>query len=149
MKNKKKGFTLVELLVVIAILAILATVTIVGYTSFIQKANESKAENEAIQIEQYIKSALVLDESVYIKKTDDYYIVCTRVGNDYKVSKTKTAPAGATQITEIPQNLVNGLEYMDVGGLTYTSDKGVTKIIKPYTSVDPIPEPKPEPEAPP
>ena len=29
--KKKKGFTLVELLVVIAILAILATVTVVGY----------------------------------------------------------------------------------------------------------------------
>ena len=30
-KNNKKGFTLVELLVVIAILAILATVTVVGF----------------------------------------------------------------------------------------------------------------------
>ena len=142
MKNTKKGFTLVELLVVIAILAILATITIVGYTSFINRANESKAENEAVQIEQYIKSALMLDENVYIKKTDDYYIVCTRVGNDYVVSKTETAPARATQITEIPQNLVNGLEYIDVGGLTYTSDEGTVIVIKIPTSVEPEPEPE-------
>ncbi|MGM9631905.1 MAG: prepilin-type N-terminal cleavage/methylation domain-containing protein [Eubacteriales bacterium] len=39
--TKKKAFTLVELLIVIAILAILATVSIIGYTSFIDRANES------------------------------------------------------------------------------------------------------------
>ena len=50
MKNTKKGFTLVELLVVIAILAILASVAVVGYTSFIKKANDSKAETELHQI---------------------------------------------------------------------------------------------------
>ena len=47
MKNTKKGFTLVELLVVIAIVAILATVAIVGYTSFIDKANTS-ADQQAV-----------------------------------------------------------------------------------------------------
>ena len=41
MKNTKKGFTLVELLVVIAIVAILATVAIIGYTSFMDKADLS------------------------------------------------------------------------------------------------------------
>lgn len=39
--KSKKGFTLVELLIVIAIVAILATVSIIGYTSFIDKANQS------------------------------------------------------------------------------------------------------------
>ena len=41
MKNSKKGFTLVELLVVIAIVAILSTVAIIGYTSFMKKADLS------------------------------------------------------------------------------------------------------------
>lgn len=36
--KKNKGFTLVELLVVIAILAVMATVSIVGYSKFINKA---------------------------------------------------------------------------------------------------------------
>ena len=34
----KKGFTLTELLVVIAILAVLSTITVIGYTHFIKKA---------------------------------------------------------------------------------------------------------------
>ena len=43
MKNKKtkKGFTLVELLVVITILAVLATVSVIGYRSFTKKAQIS------------------------------------------------------------------------------------------------------------
>ena len=50
---KTKGFTLVELLVVIAILAILATVSVVGYTSFINRANNSVAASELVQIRDY------------------------------------------------------------------------------------------------
>ena len=53
MRNTKKGFTLVELLVVIAILAILATVSVVGYTSFINRANESTAQQELVQLRDY------------------------------------------------------------------------------------------------
>ena len=54
MRNTKKGFTLVELLVVIAILAILATVSVVGYTSFIDRANDSVAQQELTQIRDYV-----------------------------------------------------------------------------------------------
>ncbi|MBR3845768.1 MAG: prepilin-type N-terminal cleavage/methylation domain-containing protein [Clostridia bacterium] len=53
MRNTKKGFTLVELLVVIAILAVLATVSVVGYTSFINRANESTAQQELVQLRDY------------------------------------------------------------------------------------------------
>ena len=53
MNNTKKGFTLVELLVVIAILAILATVSVVGYTSFINRANNSVAQQELTQLRDY------------------------------------------------------------------------------------------------
>lgn len=51
--NTKKGFTLVELLVVIAILAILATVSVVGYTSFINRANNSAAQQELTQVRDF------------------------------------------------------------------------------------------------
>ncbi len=53
MKRTKNGFTLVELLVVIAILAILATVSVVGYTNFINRANDSVAQQELTQIRDY------------------------------------------------------------------------------------------------
>ena len=58
MKNTKKGFTLVELLVVIAILAILSTVAVVGYTSFIDNAKEQKVETELAQV----KTSVLADD---------------------------------------------------------------------------------------
>ncbi len=61
MKNNKKGFTLVELLVVIAILAILATVTIVGYTVFVNKANDAKAKTELQEIVRYVNTEFADD----------------------------------------------------------------------------------------
>ncbi len=50
MKNTKKGFTLVELLVVIAIVAILAAVSVVGYTAFINNAHESNDRTLVVQL---------------------------------------------------------------------------------------------------
>ena len=48
MKNaKKKGFTIVELVIVIAVIAILAAVMIPTFTNVVDKANESKAMQEA------------------------------------------------------------------------------------------------------
>ena len=57
MKNTKKGFTLVELLVVIAIVAILATVAIIGYTSFVKKADESADISAIRQINTVLEAS--------------------------------------------------------------------------------------------
>ena len=59
MKHSKKGFTLVELLVVIAILAILATVSVVGYTSFIAKANLSNDQSAIAQANIALQAAAI------------------------------------------------------------------------------------------
>lgn len=70
MKNmKKKGFTLVELLVVIAIVAILATVTVIGYTSFINKANMS-ADQQAVTQMNTILEAAQAGESLIVEGDD-------------------------------------------------------------------------------
>ena len=53
-KNTKKGFTLVELLVVIAILAILASVAVVGYTAFVDQANNNAALQELTMLRNYM-----------------------------------------------------------------------------------------------
>ena len=45
--NKKKGFTLVELVIVIAVIAILAGVMIATFSNVVEKANASKAFQEA------------------------------------------------------------------------------------------------------
>ena len=60
MKNRK-GFTLVELLVVIAIIAILATVAIIGYTSFIKKAELSADQTAVTQLNKMLEGEEALD----------------------------------------------------------------------------------------
>ena len=59
MKNTKKGFTLVELLVVIAIVAILATVAIIGYTSFMKKADLSNDQSAIAQMNTALQASAV------------------------------------------------------------------------------------------
>lgn len=56
--KKKSGFTIIELLVVMSIIAILTTVTIVGYMSFIEKAHRSNDE----QLVSNLNSVLILEE---------------------------------------------------------------------------------------
>ena len=67
-KRIKKGFTLVELLVVIAILAILASVTVVGYSAFTQKAKDSVAQQELTQIHNYLYAEDINNEKITFTK---------------------------------------------------------------------------------
>lgn len=63
MKNKKakKGFTLVELLVVITILAVLATVSVIGYKSFTKKAQISNDISLTTQMNTILQANQVRD----------------------------------------------------------------------------------------
>ena len=73
MKNTKKAFTLVELLVVIAILAVLASVSIIGYTAFTKKAVQNNALNELAQAKTLVVAeATEKDSFVLTDGTNDY-----------------------------------------------------------------------------
>ena len=91
MQKKKKGFTLVELLVVIAILAILASVSVVGYLSFTKKANQSADEQAVTQMNTVLEAVNVND------KVDDIIQVFSILGEqglsakDYKPLTANTA----------------------------------------------------------
>lgn len=65
MKNTRKGFTLVELLVVIAIIAILITVATMGYSSFIDKSNQSVDFQLVTQMNIALTASSVESRPVY------------------------------------------------------------------------------------
>lgn len=67
MSNKRrtrKGFTLVELLVTIAILAVLATVSVVGYTSFIERAAVSNDEALVAQLNHFMFAYSIENDAI-------------------------------------------------------------------------------------
>ena len=96
-KQQKKAFTLVELLVVIAILAILSTVAVVGYTSFIKKSAVSNDENLAEQLNRYLDALkadstgefynATIDETNFAALIDE--ITTNGLGGDIEASAAK------------------------------------------------------------
>lgn len=136
MKKTQKGFTLVELLVVIAILAIFATVSVVGYTSFIEKANVSNAQTEAHQIKTAITSALIIPGEEYTIAT----ITERREGTTSTENASSTADTDAIYTIKVTIKLEDNKyivtnmpsEGIDLDADNVTSDfkglKGTLKI---------------------
>ena len=67
--RKRKAFTVVKLLVVIPMLAILAIVSVVGYTAFIKKSHDSNAITEAQNV-----YTLYMGEHLFNEKTLEFMI---------------------------------------------------------------------------
>ncbi len=67
---KVKGFTLVELIVVIAIVAILASVSIVGFSKYIASARWSNDTNTAAQMDDIIAYHMVGHDNVVLDAYD-------------------------------------------------------------------------------
>lgn len=81
--NKKKGFTLVELVIVIAVIAILAGVMIATFSNVVEKANASKAFQEAkSRIDAAYINCLTEEKSVdYVLVGTDGSVVFYAEGN--------------------------------------------------------------------
>ena len=115
-KRIKKGFTLVELLVVIAILAILASVTVVGYSAFTQKAKDSVAQQELTQIHNYLYAEDI--------NNDDFAF--TKNGIEFADGKDETVLTaiitaegsfkGTLSFTEDANGNVTALKYVTADG---------------------------------
>ena len=146
-KQNKKGFTLVELLVVIAILSILATVSVVGYSQFTEKAKKSNDETELHQIALIVESQLIDgEETVVVPCTLDhahdtgcngytvYYRCEGNVVKAYTVLPTSTNTTGtvatADQVTVSLKQLCGEENAALVAGdnLTVSLEAGVLSL---------------------
>ena len=99
-KTNRKGFTIVELVIVIAVIAILAAVLIPTFAGMIDKANDSKAlQNATNVLKAYIADNAATDEDVdlYILVDTTYFDV-----TDGKLNKDPldTAPTVTGLTTE-------------------------------------------------
>lgn len=65
--GKQSGFTLVELVVVIGILAILSSVSIVGYNQFITNARTSRARTELTIVQRLVEAQYYADSYDYLE----------------------------------------------------------------------------------
>ena len=109
-KTNNKGFTLVELIVVIAIIAILATVAVIGYNKFIDRANQSKVNQELAQAENVLRAEAVETVTVSL---DDVFIV----KDDVTVHPTLVMSLDGSQIKftftdAIPENVQDLLDKL-------------------------------------
>ena len=79
--KKTGGFTLVELIIVIAILAILSSVAVAGYSSYITKANDSAVESWAGNVKTHATlanaqtGAITSVQFTYIAADDDVTVI--------------------------------------------------------------------------
>lgn len=132
-KLNKKGFTIVELVIVIAVIAILAGVLIPTFATVVDKANQSKAMQEAKnEYEAYLAEyAKDLDgtQNLVVVAGDYYFEV-----NNGQFNATANKKAGKTfkgaDLTEykVATKYVNGTKYYTCNSdNTCTEDSSLTE----------------------
>ena len=132
-KRNQKGFTIVELVIVIAVIAILAAVLIPNLSRLVEKANESKALQEA---ENAMKADLVEANADYKTIGDEYYVVSVKEGESvvgyFKDNSGKTDKEAASGTADA--NTVYYAKYQ--GTVTVTDGEAVSYqyIANGYTS---------------
>ena len=125
MKKNRKGFTIVELVIVIAVIAILAAVLIPNLSRLVDKANESKAMQEA----KSAYEAYLLDETkgsdgktAPAEEVDSIYL-CIKSGEYYYhvVAGQFNAEAKTACLTDIPTGKTLKTATVTDGNLTIDS----------------------------
>lgn len=132
-RSKRRGFTIVEMILVVVIIAILATITIVVYTS-VQKRSQQSAAMAEMQSNSQKLSAYALANGTrmptYAQTQADSTIALTFKGGVYK---QMTYCNGPTQAAFGALLKSGDVVYMQVGGTptvdaTFTASTVCTKL---------------------
>ena len=112
-KLNKKGFTIVELVIVIAVIAILAGVLIPTFATVVEKANQSKAMQQA-------KNAYELFLAEYAEKGQAIPNLCIKSGEYHFHVVNGTFQAEAVTGTHATENNYTACKVKDTGNLNLT-----------------------------
>ena len=107
-RTNKKGFTIVELVIVIAVIAILAAVLIPNLLRLVEKANESKALQEA---ESAMKLDLIEANGEYKTIAESYYKVSLTVGESATGYFTKSGEGESVSYADATGNVTENTTY--------------------------------------
>lgn len=69
-RQQERGFTIVELLIVVVVIGILAAITVVAYSGITNRANTTKAQTNAANV-QKVAEAMNADQGYYPRLTTD------------------------------------------------------------------------------
>jgi prepilin-type N-terminal cleavage/methylation domain-containing protein len=86
-----RGFTIVELLIVVVVIAILASITIVGYSSIRNRANDVAVQTDIQNISQKL-SLYYADKNTYPATTDEPAVIAALEG--FKASRASYTTNG-------------------------------------------------------
>jgi len=96
-RQQEKGFTIVELLIVVVVIGILAAITIVAYGGITNRANNTKAQTTAANVQKVLE-AMNADKGYYPQTTADFFTgsTSTKIPAGIGIVNTAGTAAGAT-----------------------------------------------------
>jgi prepilin-type N-terminal cleavage/methylation domain-containing protein len=103
MKKRRHGFTLIELLVVIAIIGLLATLSVVAFSSSTAKARDAKRKQNLVQIQKALE-LYYNDNNAYPSTGGNWWGNCGSFGNHGLTGATGYVPGLAPQYMGILPN---------------------------------------------
>ena len=105
-RDQVRGFTLIELMITMAIVAILTSIALPAYTSYIAKARRADARTQLVQVAQFMQRFYAANDS-YAKDRSDNDVL-GRVPADLRQS-----PADSTKLYAlgIPQETLTATSF--------------------------------------